>query len=195
MRGNLTMNRRGSKGNKSLLAVLTGRSTATAEFVLAYRRHSVSCELRRRMEQESFIEDREELCALAPVASAPLRHHIFVCSGKSCSAVGSAEVKEAFDQELRARGILFGKEKKGKNPKGSVIVTECASVGFCAIGAAVMIYPDGVWYAQVRAADVPEIIEEHILNGRVVERLALLKVPAEGTLETGRSDEATNWEA
>jgi len=147
------------------------------------------------MAQESFIEDREELCALAPVASAPIRHHIFVCSGKSCSAVGSAEVKEAFDQELRARGILFGKEKKGKNPKGSVIVTECASVGFCAIGAAVMIYPDGVWYAQVRAEDVPEIIEEHILNGRVVERLALMRLPAEGKFETVRSDEPSNWEA
>ena len=147
------------------------------------------------MEQESFIEDREELCALAPVASAPIRHHIFVCSGKSCSLVGSAEVREAFEQELKTRGILFGKEKKGKNPKGSVVLTECASVGFCAIGAAVMIYPDGVWYAQVHAADVPEIIEEHILNGRVVERLALLKLPAEGNSETAQSDEASNWEA
>src|SRR5438445_10905249 len=132
------------------------------------------------MEQESFIEDHEELCALAPVASAPIRHHIFVCSGKSCSLVGSAEVREAFEQELKTRGILFGKEKKGKNPKGSVVLTECASVGFCAIGAAVMIYPDGVWYAQVRAADVPEIIEQHLLHGRVVRRLALLQLPAEG---------------
>ena len=147
------------------------------------------------MEQDSFIEDREELCALAPVTSAPLRYHVFVCSGKSCSAVGSAEVKEVFDQELKTRGMLFGKEKKGKNPRGSVIVTECASVGFCAIGAAVMIYPDGVWYAQVRAADVPEIIEEHILNGRVVERLALLKLPAEGNTKMVRSDDTANWEA
>ncbi|MEP6706597.1 MAG: (2Fe-2S) ferredoxin domain-containing protein [Pyrinomonadaceae bacterium] len=151
--------------------------------------------LKRTMEQESFIEDREELCALAPVASAPIRHHVFVCSGKSCLAVGSAEVKEAFEQELKTRGILFGKEKKGKNPKGSVILTECASVGFCAIGAAVMIYPEGVWYAQVRTEDVPEIIEEHILNGRVVERLALLKVPAEGNTDATKRDQASNWEA
>ena len=45
------------------------------------------------------------------------------------------------------------------------------------IGAAVMIYPDGVWYAQVRAKDVAEIVEEHLVNGRVVERLALMKIP------------------
>ncbi|HKQ53554.1 MAG TPA: hypothetical protein VJT74_14355, partial [Pyrinomonadaceae bacterium] len=92
----------------------------------------------------------------------------------------SAEVKAAFDRELTERGLLFGKEKKGKNPKGSIILTDCSSVGFCAVGAAVIVYPDGIWYAQVRAADVPEIIEEHLLNGRVVERLALLKVSAEG---------------
>jgi (2Fe-2S) ferredoxin len=73
--------------------------------------------------------------------------------------------------------LQYGKEKKGCNPKGSVVLTECASVGFCAIGAAVMVYPDGVWYAQVRADDVPEIVEEHIVNGRPVKRLALLKVP------------------
>jgi (2Fe-2S) ferredoxin len=130
------------------------------------------------MSDISFIEDKEKVCALAPVAYAPIRHHVFVCNGKSCSAVGSAEVKEAFERELKERGLLFGKEKKGKNPKGSIVLTDCASVGFCAIGAAVLVYPDGIWYAQVRAKDVPEIIEEHLLNGRVVERLALLRVPS-----------------
>lgn len=132
------------------------------------------------MKEVSLIEDREKVCALAPVAYAPISHHVFVCAGKSCSAVGSAEVKEVFSRELSARGLLFGKESKGRNPKGSVVLTECGSVGFCAVGAAVMIYPDGVWYAQVRAADVPEIVEEHIVGGRVVERLALLRVPATG---------------
>jgi (2Fe-2S) ferredoxin len=124
----------------------------------------------------SFIEDKDKVCALAPVAYAPIQHHVFVCNGKSCSAVGSAEVKAAFEHELKERGLLFGKEKKGKNPQGSIVLTDCSSVGFCAVGAAVLVYPDGIWYAQVRAADVPEIIQEHLLNGRVVERLALLKI-------------------
>ena len=124
-----------------------------------------------------FIEEREQLVELAPVAAAAIRYHVFVCTGKSCSAVGSAEVRDAFERELTARGLQFGKAKKGRNPNGSVVLTECGSVGFCAIGAAVMVYPDGVWYAQVRASDVPEIVEEHIVNGRPVERLALMKVP------------------
>ncbi len=147
------------------------------------------------MAEEALISDRTKLETLAPVAGAPIRHHVFVCTGKSCSAVDSAEVKAAFERELLARGILFGKEQKGKNPRGTVVLTECASVGFCAIGAAVMVYPDGVWYAQVRAEHVPEIVEEHLLNGRVVERLALLKVPSAGRNASGPDLKADNWDA
>ena len=130
------------------------------------------------MKELSFIEDQDRVCALAPVAYAPIRLHVLVCGGKSCTNVGSAEVREAFARELMARELLFGKAKKGKNPQGSIVLTECASVGFCAVGAAVLVYPDGIWYAQVQVADVPEIVEEHLIGGRVVERLALLKLPA-----------------
>ena len=147
------------------------------------------------MPKPEFIESPEELCALAPVTTAPIRHHVFVCSGKSCSALGSAEVIEAFDHGLKARGILFGREAKGKNPQGSVVLTECASVGFCAIGAAVLVYPDGVWYAQVRASDVSESIQEHLLNGHVVERLALMKVPVDTPAKHTDLPENENWEA
>src|ERR1043165_8099408 len=145
------------------------------------------------MAKPEFIENLEQLRALAPVATASIRHHVFVCTGKSCSARDSADVLEAFENDLKERGLLFGREAKGKNPHGSIIVTSCASVGFCSIGPAVMIYPDGIWYAQVRTEDVREIIEQHLLNGRVVERLALMKLPADG-----RADEAeinTAWDA
>ena len=140
------------------------------------------------MAKVDFIDDNDRLVELAPVAAASIQYHVFVCTGKSCSAVGSAEVLEAFERELKARGLQYGKVKKGRNPNGSVVLTECASVGFCAIGAAVMVYPDGVWYAQVRATDVPEIVEEHIVNGRPVERLALLRVPKPSTDFTDHTD-------
>lgn len=145
------------------------------------------------MAAPEFIENVEQLRALAPVATAPIRHHVFVCTGKSCSARDSAEVLAAFEGELKQRGLLFGREAKGKNPRGSIVVTECASVGFCSIGPAVMVYPDGVWYAQVRSSDVAEIIDEHLMNGRVVSRLALLKLPAEGVAQTSKAN--NEWEA
>jgi len=125
-----------------------------------------------------FIDDCDRLVELAPIAAASIRHHVFVCTGKSCSAVESAQVRDAFERELKARELQYGKISKGCNPNGTVVLTECGSVGFCAIGAAVMVYPDGVWYAQVRATDVAEIVEEHIVNGRPVERLALMTVAA-----------------
>lgn len=145
------------------------------------------------MPRPEIIENPQQLRALAPITTAPIRHHVFVCTGKSCSSRDSAEVRDAFERELCARGILFGREAKGKNPRGSIIVTECSSVGFCSIGPAVMVYPDGIWYAQVQVSDIQEIIEEHLLGGRVVERLALLKVPAAGSSE--KSSANGEWEA
>jgi (2Fe-2S) ferredoxin len=147
------------------------------------------------MADNYFIEDCEKLEGLAPIVGAPIQYHVFVCTGKSCSAVDSAAVKVAFERELRSRHLPFGKEKKGANPNGSIVLTECSSVGFCAIGAAVMVYPDGIWYAQVREGDVAEIVEEHLLNGRVVERLALLKVPSRGKERAPGIDEQQQWEA
>jgi|SRR6476659_7372380 (2Fe-2S) ferredoxin len=132
------------------------------------------------MSEPKFIEDREQLIKLAPVVNAPIKRHVFVCNGKSCSAVGSADVKAAFEKELEARGLRQGKESKGRNPMGEIVLTDCGSVGFCSIGTAVLVYPEGVWYAQVRAEDVHEIIEEHLVKGRVVERLALIDLDGIG---------------
>jgi NADP-reducing hydrogenase subunit HndC len=125
------------------------------------------------MSERKFIEDREKLEKLAPVATAPIKRHVFVCNGKSCTAVGSADVKKAFEEQLENKNLCYGKASKGRNPEGTVLLTDCGSIGFCSIGAAVLVYPEGVWYAQVRAEDVPEIIEEHLEKGKPVERLAL----------------------
>ena len=91
-----------------------------------------------------------------------------------------SEALTAFEKELEARGMRQGKESKGRNPMGEIVLTDCGSVGFCSIGAAVLVYPEGVWYAQVRAEDVHEIIEEHLVKGRVVERLALIDLDGTG---------------
>jgi (2Fe-2S) ferredoxin len=127
------------------------------------------------MPEKKFIDDRERLESLAPVAKAPIKHHVFVCNGKSCSAVGSADVKAEFTRILEEKGLRQGKELKGRNPEGPVVLTDCGSVGFCSIGPAVLVYPEGVWYAQVQPDDVREIVEEHIENGRIVRRLALIE--------------------
>src|SRR3954471_12081539 len=133
------------------------------------------------MGKKKIIEDREELEKLAPMLKAPIVRQVFVCTGKSCSAVGGQEVMAEFARILTEKGLRQGKESKGRNPVGEIVLTECGSIGFCTIGVAVMVYPDGTLYGQVQPEDAAEIIERHLENGEVVDRLALMKLPADGS--------------
>ena len=129
------------------------------------------------MAEKKYITDREQLEKLAPMLKAPIKRQVFVCTGKSCRAVGSEDVKDEFARVLEQKALRQGKEKKGRNPMGEVVLTECGSIGFCSVGTAVMVYPDGVLYGQVREEDVREIVEEHMENDRPVDRLVLMSLP------------------
>src|SRR5438034_9064593 len=106
----------------------------------------------------------------------PIKRKVFVCTGKSCTPVGGQEVMAEFARILEEKGLRQGKEAKGRNPSGEIVLTECGSIGFCSIGVAVMVYPDGTMYGQVQSEDVAEIIEKHIEKGKVVKRLALIEL-------------------
>jgi len=125
-----------------------------------------------------FITDSAELEKLAPMIKAPIKRQVFVCTGKSCSAVGGQEVMAEFDRILTSEGSRQGKEAQGRNPMGEVLLTECGSIGFCSIGVAVMVHPDGTMYGQVQPEDVQEIVDKHLHKGEVVKRLALMELPA-----------------
>jgi len=131
------------------------------------------------MAEKKFVTDQAQLEKLAPMIRAPIKRQVFVCNGKSCAAVGSAEVKAEFTRILEEKGLRQGKESKGRNPMGEVLLTDCGSIGFCSLGTAVMVYPDGTLYGQVTADDVPEIVEKHIQNGEPVERLTLMNLPSQ----------------
>jgi (2Fe-2S) ferredoxin len=114
------------------------------------------------------ITDPTELALKAPVTKANLNTHVFVCTGKSCSKNDSEATLAKFWEVLAEKGLLYG--KRG-TMDGTVIVTTCGSIGLCAIGPAVLIYPEGVWYYNVTPEDVSEIVSEHIIGGEIVERL------------------------
>jgi len=102
---------------------------------------------------------------------AEVRTHFLVCTGGGCIASGSLEVSEAVRQELRRRGLA-----------DEVAVIETGCLGPCVQGPVALVYPDGVFYQKVGVADVPEIVEEHLLKGRVVERLVSHAPGTEKTL-------------
>lgn len=115
--------------------------------------------------------DPTELALKAPVTKANISTHVFVCTGTSCAKNNSEATLAKFWEVLAARGLLYG--KRG-TMEGTVIVTTCGSVGLCAIGPAVLIYPVGVWYYNVLPEDVEEIVDQHIIGGHHVERLLAL---------------------
>jgi (2Fe-2S) ferredoxin len=119
------------------------------------------------MECSRSIPSPDQDAALAPVIGHELQRQVLICTAKRCAANGSEAVLEAFRSQLIGEHLLFHKG----NRAGAVQCSHCGSIGFCAIGPAVLVYPDGIWYAHVTPADVPEIIESHLKGGVPVERL------------------------
>jgi NADH:ubiquinone oxidoreductase subunit F (NADH-binding)/(2Fe-2S) ferredoxin/NAD-dependent dihydropyrimidine dehydrogenase PreA subunit len=92
-----------------------------------------------------------------------------MCAGTGCIASGSLDVKQALERELVKRNL---------QNEVQIIMTGCN--GFCAMGPLVVIYPDGIFYNQVRPEHAPLIVEEHILKGRIVEKLLFKDEVAKG---------------
>jgi (2Fe-2S) ferredoxin len=116
---------------------------------------------------EKPLPTPEEDAQAAHVIGHALQKQVMVCTAKSCAANGSEAVLEAFKQQLSDQHLLYNKHDR----EAPIQCITCGSVGFCAIGPAVLVYPDGVWYAHVQTSDVPEIIEAHLVKGHPVERL------------------------
>ncbi len=91
---------------------------------------------------------------------ADTRAHFLICTGGGCIASGALEVSAAMRAELVRRELA-----------DEIEVIETGCLGPCVQGPVALVYPDGVFYQNVQVADVPEIVEEHLLKGRLVARL------------------------
>ena len=89
-----------------------------------------------------------------------IRSQVLICGGTGCTSSGSKKIQKAFAESI---------ENFGLTEEIKLVQTGC--FGLCALGPVVIVYPDGTFYSQVKPEDVPEIVEEHLLKGRVVERL------------------------
>jgi (2Fe-2S) ferredoxin len=97
-------------------------------------------------------------------------HHIFICTNQRppgnprgcCDPAGLGQLQLQFKKELAARGL-----------KGNIRANKAGCLDQCEHGPTVVIYPEAVWYGGVTAADVPEIVESHLVNGIPVARLQL----------------------
>jgi (2Fe-2S) ferredoxin len=99
----------------------------------------------------------------------PYTCHIFTCTNRRpddspkgcCASKGGEDVRLEFKKQLDAQGVT------------SARANTAGCLDACASGVTVVIYPDGVWYGRVTKDDVAEIVREHVVGGRPVERLRL----------------------
>ena len=88
------------------------------------------------------------------------RSHVLVCGGTGCTSSNSAEIIAEFEKEIAEKGLA---------DEIKVIRTGC--FGLCALGPIVVVYPEGAFYSQVKVENVSEIVDEHLIKGRIVKHL------------------------
>ena len=97
------------------------------------------------------------------------KKHIFICTNErkdnsrvSCGESHGLELVKEFKIQLKAKGL---------NVDIRAQKTGCFDI--CEYGPNIVIYPEGTFYGKVKVSDIPEIIEEHLINNRIVTRLAI----------------------
>ncbi len=88
------------------------------------------------------------------------RSHVLVCGGTGCTSSGSQRIIDRLEKEIAAHGL---------SDEVGVVKTGC--FGLCALGPIMIVYPEGTFYSMVQEDDIPEIVAEHLLKGRIVKRL------------------------
>ena len=89
-----------------------------------------------------------------------IRSHVLICGGTGCTSSGSVAIREKLAEELKVMGL-----------EDEVKIVQTGCFGLCALGPIMIVYPEGTFYSRVTVDDIHEIVEEHLLKGRLVDRL------------------------
>jgi (2Fe-2S) ferredoxin len=108
----------------------------------------------------------------------PFKQHVLICLGPRCDGErNSRRVRQEFRKEFVRNSLLTGVKE-----------TECICFGLCKHGPNVIIYPEGIVYSGVRPQDVAEIVREHLVKGRVIERLLYRRPEAPAVADDGADE-------
>ncbi len=99
------------------------------------------------------------------------QHHVFFCCNQRapgartcCNDKGATELRDYAKQKVKALGL---------SGPGKVRVNQAGCLDRCELGPCVVVYPQGVWYRYLDEEDIDEIVERHLRDGEIVERLRL----------------------
>ena len=101
------------------------------------------------------------------------RSNVLVCGGTGCTSSNSLTIVEKLKEEIARQGL---------SDEVNVITTGC--FGLCALGPIMVVYPEGSFYSMVKVEDIPEIVEEHLLKGRIVTRLLYQETVEDDTIKS-----------
>ena len=113
---------------------------------------------------------KSPLSSLIRLPMSHYKHHVFFCCnqrepGENCCQNHQADqLRDYAKNRVKALGLAG---------KGKVRVNKAGCLDRCDEGPVIVVYPEEVWYTYVDKADIDEIVEEHLVNGRVVERLRI----------------------
>ena len=92
-------------------------------------------------------------------AVGPYKYQILVCGGTGCHSNSSSKIIDEFNAQLKAVGM----EK-------DVLIVQTGCFGLCAVGPVVIVYPEEAFYSKIEVKDVKEIVEQHLVNGKICEQ-------------------------
>ena len=101
------------------------------------------------------------------------RSHVLICGGTGCTSSGSVALQEEFEARIKENGL-----------ENEVKLVQTGCFGLCALGPIVVVYPEGAFYSRVEKDDVKEIVEEHLLKGRIVTRLLYSETVQEDNIKS-----------
>ena len=111
------------------------------------------------------------------------RGHVLVCGGTGCTSSGSEQIIKEMEARLKENGL-----------ENEIKVVKTGCFGLCALGPIMIVYPEGAFYSRVTVDDVKEIVEEHLLKGRIVKRLLYDETVHEGSEEIKSLNEVKFYE-
>ena len=113
-----------------------------------------------QLEKAKLDNQNEIAMRVGGVSEGKIRHHVLICGGTGCTSSGSTKLHEKLVEVLTEKGI---------SDEIKIVTTGC--FGLCALGPIMIVYPEGTFYSMVTPDDVPEIVESHLIGGKLVERL------------------------
>ena len=122
----------------------------------------------------------------------PFKQHVLICTGPRCGGErNSYRVRQEFRKEFVRQSLMTGVKDTECICFGLCGRCGCflSSLGLCKHGPIVIVYPEGIVYSGVKPHDVAEIVREHLVKGKVIERL-LYRRPESPAPEEGADEEA-----